>query len=1408
MGNSMRWWRKHRVDADRRYKRSPRLALEPLEPRRLLTATPFNADPLLIQDGAKIQAEEYDLGGEGAAYHDSGASNGSGGFRGAEGVDLQVASDVDGGHNLGWTADGEWLRYSVDVMPGIYNITARVASQHASPGDLRLLIGDGTTFTELGVFSIESTGGSQSWNTLTIPNVSLEGGSQVLRAEIVGGNFNLNWFEFTEHADGMVVDDGIEIGYSGSSLTAQNDDVTTNEDTAVVVDVLDNDSGGVSPLSIVPEVVMVADYVDDFQNGSPPTGWQYLWNENGSFGNASNYSPLTWESWRYYPKGVTTTPYLTGTGGHSGNGSDDATSGGFDRYAIAAYTTQSDGEYSIADSLLSRSGEFGDGVEVAVHVTGGEITQLLQVSPEDPDTTALEGTGTFDTPLGFLAAGTTIYVAVGPDGLDAGSSNGNDGLSWDYSIVRIDGLRASTAGATITTDGTTVTYDARGLFDSLQASETATDTFTYRVTDGSTTDDGAVSVTITGVNDAPVAEGDLIVAYQGREKRLFVLENDHDVDDETLSLSSFSQPAHGVLVDNGDGSLRYTPTSGFVGSDSFSYTIQDAGGLQSIATVSLSVLAVEEVDVSIDVGAHRLVEGTLEFDRTRYLGFHGDQWVPEPYRSQLADPNEFNIAKTRFDTNIDGVAGGVHLPVDYPDGLPEDATNPGFIDRDLLVDAIQAYSNWVANDGRNQPLREHALLGESNENVAVYSGRNTTLHWPDYLLTDQDTGQYKENIPLNYPGYADLINLFFTELDIPIESDRLYFEVMNEPNFDFHDGYTIDNVVEMHKLVPPLIRAVHPDLLIGGPGFGGTGFRDQDGWSLFEQVMREAGDELDFWSFHPYDRYNISSSNVVAKGIVTSAGRLSANLDLIESYSNEQFGTPKQIAITEYGAWTLAFGDYSQYSRQDRMWDQVNAVMEKMLVFMDRPDRILTATPFLSTYDRGINGGASEGDKWSTRLWVKDDDGNTVETTVASMYRLLVGIDGNYAQVSSDNANLQTQAYRNGDTAYLVLNNLQDAPLNVDLTASAGTFGSIDSAVLRRLRFIDGEADFDSGNPIVDWSSLALDGQEKAVLVFTLGGSETYDSAMNERTFYGDRSNVPIADSGTATITVTTDLRDAVSAKLRIAYMRPSDGVVPEITINVNGTAFVIPGGTQGYDDADATTTSRQIDLPMSVLNDGSNAVEVTFPSAGGNLLSTVVLVQQSLGDFNDSGGFDGLDRKRLVGEVGQAVTAANIQFDLNEDNAIDSLDVGFWDTLRGTHVNSTPVGLPSIIGVAKSRGTLSVDTTGINDADGLGTLNYQWLRGSVAIPEATNTEYLLSVEDVGFPISVQVSYTDAMGTDEGPLASSPTALVLDVNEAPVLDISIADQTATEDSPFTFSFSGNTFGDPDDDALSYVASLA
>jgi hypothetical protein len=156
---------------------------------------PYRMTPATLP--GTVQAEEYDLGGPGVAYSDADPGNNGGAYRPGEGVDLEASADAGGGYNVGWTAPGEWIEYTVDAVPGTYDLEVRAAS--ASIGGALHVELDGVDVT--GPISFPATGGWQSWVTARVLDVTLSGGIQKMRLVVDDGEFNLNWIALVEPPD-------------------------------------------------------------------------------------------------------------------------------------------------------------------------------------------------------------------------------------------------------------------------------------------------------------------------------------------------------------------------------------------------------------------------------------------------------------------------------------------------------------------------------------------------------------------------------------------------------------------------------------------------------------------------------------------------------------------------------------------------------------------------------------------------------------------------------------------------------------------------------------------------------------------------------------------------------------------------------------------------------------------------------------------------------------------------------------------------------------------------------------------------------------------------------------------------------------------------------------------------------
>ena len=279
------------------------------------------------------------------------------------------------------------------------------------------------------------------------------------------------------------------------------------------------------------------------------------------------------------------------------------------------------GSYSAGTGVLTFTG---------TATVSAYVTELRSVTYSDTDAAAPYGTRTIsfqvsdgepDNSLSNVESRTVLVTAKPPVAAGDKATTGknapvtinvlaNDtdpaGLPLTVASVNTTGTKGT---VTINHGQTTVTYNPDGQFAGLAAGKTATDTFTYKATDGTQTSNSAtVTVTITGSGTAPQPPTVVAHAYKAVGNTPLgvgttpaapaatvsgtVLSGDSDPDPTaTLTVTATTAPAHGTVAMKPNGAFTYVPDLGYSGTDTFQVTIAGSNDptLTETSTVTVTV---------------------------------------------------------------------------------------------------------------------------------------------------------------------------------------------------------------------------------------------------------------------------------------------------------------------------------------------------------------------------------------------------------------------------------------------------------------------------------------------------------------------------------------------------------------------------------------------------------------------------------------------------------------------------------------------------------------------------------------------------------------------------------------------------------------------------------------------------
>ena len=311
---------------------------------------------------------------------------------------------------------------------------------------------------------------------------------------------------------------------------------------------------------------------------------------------------------------------------------------------------------------------------------------------------------------------------------------------------------------------------------------------------------------------------------------------------------------------------------------------------------------------------------------------------------------------------------------------------------------------------------------------------------------------------------------------------------------------------------------------------------------------------------------------------------------------------------------------------------------------------------------------------------------------------------------------------------------------------------------------------------------------------------------------FEDETAVNSAATGAPVISGTAQVGETVTADT--SGIADEDGL-DNVTFTYQWLAddTEVAGATGSIYTLVEADEGKAIKVQVSFTDDGGNEETLTStamatveappnnPATGAPIISGTVQVGETLtADTSGIADADGLDNAAFSyqwladdSDISGATGSTYTLVEADEGKAIKAQvsftdDAGHEETLTNaatdavaaaTQPNNPATGAPTISGTAQVGETLTADTSGIADADGLTsvTYSYQWLAGDSDISGATGSTYTLGEADEGKTVRVEVSFTDDAGNEET-LTSTATEAVAG-NEEPVAREDVAAWSAT-----------------------------
>ena len=482
----------------------------------------------------------------------------------------------------------------------------------------------------------------------------------------------------------------------------------------------------------------------------------------------------------------------------------------------------------------------------------------------------------------------------------------------------------------------------------------------------------------------------------------------------------------------------------------------------------------------------------------------------------------------------------------------------------------------------------HTIL----KNISSLSGSFSSNQAKNNSIVAKLQGIDLDSNPISTP-IANRVSSYFNKITA---SQKVLIDIQDE----IKNPLAINNASKyslFYKNLGTKLDELNSPVLLSSPLLE-THTIDEDNFDLFKNTLKTfieiSGKEIDQYTTDITDGVDIKTQSIAYR----SGANVEATFDLINTLNFSKHNKVKPFLINHYGLKFDNWLNQAHSNYNDALI--IESLNNQVMSLLDKPDNIVKAIPNIYANAKATPNPYT--------LVTKQDDGSFGKTDLIKFYDFWKDIAGDRTYITSDNPDVQVNAFKNKGKWINVFNNLSDKTQTLHLKFSHYDTDRISKYTLRRIYTnAEGVTEITEAHTDIHIDQLDIEPFETFMLILDVPADTEFATSIVEYNNYSKSYLKPI----TANEIISFNIENTVIGKGR-ANIRLSFGRNKKLSrypiVKLNDNVVLTPTNWPGYDQENKENFfgTLIIPVPLSYVK-ASNKIDISFPDTGGHVSSVVI---------------------------------------------------------------------------------------------------------------------------------------------------------------------------------------------------------